>query len=61
MASEPLLAAFDMAVVRRSHSVRSGVLSDYWALSKPEVNFLIAIATLAAFYLGCPTPLAHFP
>jgi protoheme IX farnesyltransferase len=61
MESEPLLAAFDMAVVRRSHSVRSGVLSDYWALSKPEVNFLIAIATLAAFYLGCPTPLAHFP
>jgi hypothetical protein len=30
MASEPLLAAFDMAVVRRGHSVRSGVLSDYW-------------------------------
>lgn len=61
MASEPLLAAFDMAVVRRGHSVRSDVLSDYWALSKPEVNFLIAIATLAAFYLGCPTPLVHFP
>ena len=25
---------------------------DYWALTKPEVNFLIVISTFAGFYLG---------
>jgi heme o synthase len=35
--------------------------ADYWALTKPEVNFLIVIATLTGFYLGC-LPQAHgFP
>jgi heme o synthase len=28
-------------------------LSDYWALTKPEVNVLILITTFAGFYLGC--------
>jgi heme O synthase-like polyprenyltransferase len=28
-------------------------VNDYWALTKPEINFLIAIATLAGFYLVC--------
>src|SRR6202795_4722855 len=36
-------------------------MSDYWALTKPEVNFLIAIATLTGFYLALPGPLARFP
>ena len=30
-------------------------LSDYWALTKPEVNFLILITTGVGFYLGCRT------
>ena len=29
------------------------LLSDYWALTKPEVNFLILITTVVGFYLGC--------
>src|SRR6202521_2479143 len=29
------------------------MLSDYWALTKPEVNFLILITTGVGFYLGC--------
>jgi protoheme IX farnesyltransferase len=39
---------------RRQHarSWRS-TLSDYWALTKPEVNFLILITTGVGFYLGC--------
>jgi protoheme IX farnesyltransferase len=37
------------------------VLADYWALTKPEVNFLIVIATLAGFYLGWPRRSAGFP
>src|ERR1700675_1222128 len=28
-------------------------LSDYWALTKPEVNFLILITTAVGFYAGC--------
>jgi protoheme IX farnesyltransferase len=29
-------------------------LADYWALTKPDINFLIAITTFAGFYLGYP-------
>jgi len=29
-----------------------GVVQDFWTLTKPEVNFLIVIATGAGFYLG---------
>ena len=34
---------------------------DFWTLTKPEVNFLIIIATFTGFYLGCPTNLDRFP
>jgi protoheme IX farnesyltransferase len=39
----------------RAHDGRSwgSTLSDYWALTKPEVNFLILITTAVGFYLGC--------
>jgi len=60
MASEPILAALDVAVVDRSRSGPS-VLSDYWVLTKPEVNFLIAITTVAAFCAGSSVSLLHFP
>src|SRR6266850_305480 len=33
--------------------VVSTLLWDYWALTKPEVNFLILITTDVGFYLGC--------
>jgi protoheme IX farnesyltransferase len=36
-------------------------VADYWALTKPEINFLIAIATFAGFYLGWPAQLHGFP
>jgi heme o synthase len=63
MASEPILAALDIAVVRRRHGLfRSGVLSGYWSLTKPEVNFLIAVTAAAGFWMGTPTTsFAHFP
>jgi protoheme IX farnesyltransferase len=35
--------------------------SDFWALTKPEVNFLILIATFTGFYLGYPSDLHPFP
>jgi len=50
-----------MPVVEHGDSVRSNVLSDYWTLTKPEINFLIGLATAAAFCVGCGEPLARFP
>jgi hypothetical protein len=35
MATEPVLATFEMAAVQRGHSARSSILSDYWTLTKP--------------------------
>jgi protoheme IX farnesyltransferase len=61
MASKPLLAAYPTAVVQHSPSARSSVLSNYWTLTKPEINFLIALATAAAFCVGYSEPLARFP
>ena len=38
--------------VQKHHLVGSTLLSDYWALTKPEVNFLILITTFVGFYLA---------
>lgn len=38
------------ATIRGSRTVRK--LADYWMLTKPEVNLLVLISTLAGFYLG---------
>ncbi|HXZ81728.1 MAG TPA: heme o synthase [Terriglobales bacterium] len=51
MSSEPLVTALDQPVVAGRHF--SSLLSDYWALTKPEVNFLILITTGVGFFLGC--------
>jgi protoheme IX farnesyltransferase len=49
-------------VAQQPCAVRSyATAADYWALTKPEINFLIAIATFAGFYLGLPTQLRAFP
>jgi len=60
MATEPILAALDVAAVRRHGLVRSGILSGYWSLTKPEVNFLIAVTAAVGFWMGAPASLAHF-
>ena len=39
------------------HNWRSTV-SDYWTLTKPEVNVLVLASTLAGFYLGSRGPLS---
>ena len=61
MATEPMVAAFDVPVVQRRRFANSTVLSDYWALTKPEVNFLIVITTSAGFYLGHAGHWRNFP
>jgi len=49
-------------VTQPPFAVRScAAVPAYWALTKPEINFLIAIATFAGFYLGVPTQLHGFP
>ncbi len=36
-------------------------VADYWALTKPEVNFLIVMTTFAGFWLALPRESHHFP
>jgi heme o synthase len=40
------------AAAQERHLGGSTLLSDYWALTKPEVNFLILITTFVGFYLA---------
>jgi heme o synthase len=61
MASEPIMTAFDVPVVERRRFSDSAVWSDYWALTKPEVNFLIVVTTFAGFYLGHAGQWRDFP
>jgi len=50
MPGKPQVTALDQPVEAGGHL--SSTLSDYWALTKPEVNFLILITTGVGFYLG---------
>ena len=45
---------------RPASSIRSSI-PDFLALTKPEVNFLIVIATFTGFYLGYSGDLHNFP
>ena len=60
MATEPILAVLDVSAVRGCRATRSNVLFDYWELTKPEINFLIAITSAAGFWLGSPAAHPHF-
>jgi protoheme IX farnesyltransferase len=48
------------AAVPARHFGRSTLFSDYWALTKPEVNFLILVTIFAGFYLASATD-GQFP
>jgi protoheme IX farnesyltransferase len=61
MATEPMLPALDVPLLSHPRVGRSSVLADYWALTKPEVNFLIVITTFAGFYLGSDAGWQDFP
>ena len=62
MATEPTIALLNGA--RAAQETRAAALyatvSDYWALTKPEVNFLILITTFAGFYLASANEPAKF-
>ena len=61
MATEPILAALEVSAVQGRRIASSNVLFDYWELTKPEINFLIAITAAAGFWIASPAALAHFP
>ena len=61
MPTESVVAVLDLSRVHGHRLGSSRVLLDYWALTKPEINFLIAITTAAGFWMGTPAALPHFP
>src|ERR1700733_12303359 len=54
-------SALDVGPSARPFSSLCAAIPDFWALTKPEVNFLIVIATFTGFYLGYPGDLHNFP
>src|SRR6266403_764491 len=50
-----------LAPLRGRVSARRSAMADYWALTKPEINLLIAVANSTGFYLAVPGPLREFP
>ena len=61
MAAGPMLAAPALALAPRRPFPVAAALADYWAMSKPDVNFLIAITTGTAFTLASRAALPGFP
>src|SRR5215469_18240865 len=61
MATEPILAVLDVSAVHGRRIACSNALFDYWELTKPEINFLIAVTAAAGFWLGSSAGSPHFP
>ena len=60
MAAEPVLALLEASAIQGRRLARFIALLDYWELTKPEINFLIAITTAAGFWMGIAAALPHF-
>jgi heme o synthase len=52
MSHHSALTEFPPAAAQERQRAGSTLLSDYWAPTKPEVNFLILITTFVGFYLA---------
>ncbi|HTC49017.1 MAG TPA: UbiA family prenyltransferase [Candidatus Aquilonibacter sp.] len=52
MSHRSVFPEFSSTAVQELQLGISTLLSDYWALTKPEVNFLILITTFVGFYLA---------
>jgi protoheme IX farnesyltransferase len=61
VSSEPIAAAFDISRLPSGRIGSVSLLSDYWELTKPEINTLIVITTAVAFRMGTTAPLSQFP
>ena len=53
--------ALDIRPSARPASSLRMAIPDFLALTKPDVNFLIVIATFTGFYLGYPGDSRNFP
>jgi len=62
MATEPTIAILNGASKAQENRAATffSTVSDYWALTKPEVNFLILITTFAGFYLASTSGFVNF-
>src|ERR1700730_5876146 len=63
MATESKIALLNVApIAQRTPASRLfATIFEYWALTKPEVNFLILITTFSGFYLALGTKPGGFP
>src|SRR5262245_31134929 len=61
VATEATLSVLDASRLQGCPIASTSVLSDYWELTKPEINFLIVITTAAGFWMGAAAPLAAVP
>jgi len=62
METESLVEQIALLAKSEPHEKRlARVPADYWALTKPEVNLLIAITVVASFCLARPATLQGFP
>jgi protoheme IX farnesyltransferase len=61
MPGSPSVLIVERAERAASFTLLRANVADLWTLTKPEVNFLILIATVTGFYLGYPGDLHHFP
>src|SRR5256886_17245645 len=60
MAADPILIIATrprLALARGQAGAIRSAAADYWALTKPEVDLLIAIATFTGFCVAVPGPL----
>jgi protoheme IX farnesyltransferase len=61
MASKSALPTPSLALPRPDARADAAAWSDYWALTKPDINLLIAITTAIAFCMAAPSSLSSFP
>jgi heme o synthase len=59
MATKAVLPA--SAVLQPNRKADGAAWSEYWALTKPDINFLIAITTAVAFVVAAPASLSSVP
>jgi protoheme IX farnesyltransferase len=60
MATKPVLPS-PSVVLQREQRTDAAAWSDYWALTKPDINLLIAITTATAFCMAVPISVSSFP
>ena len=61
MAPESIAAVLDVPRAQGRRTEGASVLLDYWKLTKPEINFLIAITSASGFWMATTTAPSDFP